>query len=274
MGHFLSCFEHDLAESAAVTDRTARRLVVFVHGWRGHPMDTWGGFPEPPDDVWWREADLLFVAYDSTKESMTASADRLRSRIGDFYPKPYEAVLTNEVASVRDDRDRDYEELIIVGHSLGAVVARRAVVDALDEWASTDYEGRTRPSILDARLRLFSPASAGFAPRGLLGAFRATPTWWVAEMFLRRGGAYPDLQPGSPVLVSTRQRTERYGSEDARAGALAAHLLWANPERVVTTERYDTDPVSRTMDGTDHRSVCKPDIGYPAPFDFVQAGTL
>jgi len=274
MGHFLSCFEHDLAESAAVTDRTARRLVVFVHGWRGHPLDTWGGFPEPPDDVWWREADLLFVAYDSTKESMTASADRLRSRIGDFYPRPYEAMLTNEVASVRDDRDRDYEELIIVGHSLGAVVARRAVVDALDEWASTDYEGGTRPSILDARLRLFSPASAGFAPRGLLGAFRATPTWWVAEMFLRRGGAYPDLQPGSPVLVSTRKRTERYGSEDVRAGALAAHLLWANPERVVTTERYDTDPVSRTMDGTDHRSVCKPDIGYTAPFHFVQAGTL
>lgn len=272
MRHVNSRFSHTLGSHALVSTATATRLIVFVHGWRGDATATWGEFAKPPTDEWWGSSDLLFVDYDSTKESVVATADRIRARLKDFYPTPHEHMLVRDGVAVRAGWNAPYEELIIVGHSLGGLVARRALVDALDEWRGKSFTPASRPDILDAALRLFSPASAGFLPRGALGALYAAPLWWVADMFLRRGGAYLDLQPGSATITSTKEWTEAYGVGHEHAGALAASLLWANPEKVVATERYATDAQTRTADGTHHASVCKPTAEYSLPYHFVKTG--
>ena len=274
MPHIDSLFPHDLAQHALVSLQPARRLIVFIHGWRGDATETWGEFVDPPAEDWWDEADLLFVQYDSTAETVLATADRVRERFRDFYPTPSELMVVCEGYAVREDWQRPYDELVLVGHSLGGLVARRVVVDALDEWKSEGYAPDKRAGILDARLRLFSPASGGFLPRGILGALNAAPLWWVVEMFLRRGGAYLDMQPGSETLRTTQAYTEAYGVGDPNASALAASLLWANPEKVVATVRYATDARTRTADGTDHRSVCKPTDEYDLPYRFVRTGQL
>lgn len=74
------------------------------------------------------------------------------------------------------------------------------------------------------------------------------------------------------MLVDTRARTERLVNTEPDTGALRARILWASPDQVVIEGKYDSDVVSRSVDGMDHGSVCKPNSGYQAPWQFVERG--
>lgn len=280
---FAHCYvdlEHPLAPAGVVATVPARRLVVFVHGWGGTAYESWGDFDAPPPgDPWWAESDLLFTQYPSRTQTVLAAADHLRTFLRDFYPTPYRPMLEFDGIAVREDVTSRYEELILVGHSLGGLVLRRALVDEIDEWSHAGSLPSARPDILDGQLRLFSPASAGFVPRGWLALVFAA--WPGLDRSLRAGAAYVDLAPDSLAISETRRRTERYDTRAGDARALGAQILWANPEDVVLTERYDTDQASRTVDPTihpqgkvAHADVCKPTDGYLVPYGFVVNGEL
>lgn len=252
---------------------SGKRLVIFVHGFGGSATGTWREFPTSGNVAkWWQESDMLFVGYDSTKDSIPGVASRLRLNIDRFYPKPFQAAMMVDGAPARDDILSDYQELVLVGHSLGGLVARRALLDAAQLWMDDRDAGPVeRPRILDAQLRLFSPASAGFRAAGLLGAIMALGPIGALDSYLRKSSAYIDLQPGSTTLEDTRRRTElmarRPGTE-----ALRARILWANPDDVVIAERYDSDFVDAFEDGQSHQSICKPNSSYQSPWRFAETG--
>lgn len=255
-----------------------KRLVVFVHGFRGGATRSWRNFPDGGKERrWWRESDLLFVGYPSHRDNIAATAYRLRQEVPRFYPSlPHEFLEVDGIA-LASRSDTLYEELILVGHSLGGVVIRRALIDAAEEWAqqlAVDPQA-PRPKPLDAKVYLFSPATAGFRPAGWLGFLRSGPAWTLIEMQLRRASAYSDLQQGSEILEHTKRRTEAAlgGSRVSDLSALRAQILWANPDDVVIAERYDTDFVDHFIDGQDHGSLCKPHEMYPTPWNFVERGT-
>ena len=58
-----------------------------------------------------------------------------------FYPTPYSQVMVLDGIPVLDDISSPYQELIIVGHSLGGLIVRHVVVEESDEWTKT---GRLR----------------------------------------------------------------------------------------------------------------------------------
>jgi pimeloyl-ACP methyl ester carboxylesterase len=248
-----------------------RRLVVFVHGFRGRAVKTWMHFPELDEgQTWWTESDLLFVGYRSTRDTITGVAHDLRAQLERFYPAPHpEAVQINGKAP-RKNLD-NYDELIVVGHSLGGVIVRRAACDAAQEWLDAG-KPQDRPALLTCKLRLFSPASAGFRPAGVLGVLEAAGAWRGLEMVLRASSAYVDLQRGSEILTQTRERSEalvRLGGFDA----LKAHIVWSKRDNVVVTERYTTDWVDGAWPDTSHGSVCKPVPGrFQEPWVFVETG--
>jgi alpha-beta hydrolase superfamily lysophospholipase len=249
------------------------RLVVFVHGFAGAALNTWQYFPET-DREWWSSADLLFVGYDSRRDNITGTAARLRRELPRFYPYIRDELAEIDGVRVRPSATGEYRELVLVGHSLGGVILRRALCDVAQEWQnqSETQPDSPRPRLLDARLCLFSPASAGFRPAGLLGLTRASPFWLAANLQLRRASAFTDLQPGSQILVETRARTQRLVNlHRDELSALRAGILWANPDNVVITERYDTDFADDAIDNTTHRSVCKPHREYEAPWVMVEA---
>lgn len=254
-----------------------RRLVVFVHGFRGKAVRSWQQFPGGGErSSWWRESDLLFVDYPSQLDDLTGTANRLRRQIPTFYPELSKNLLCTEGVAVRDPTWNQYDELFLVGHSLGGMIIRRALSDLADEWLADLAEdpNRAMPTLLEAQVRLFSPASAGFRPGGFLAFLRSGPTWPLLEAKLRFSTAFTDLQPSSPILRETRARTEKAasGPEAGRLKALRPDLLWANPDQVVLSERYDTDRSSDSEDGTTHRSVCKPRGHYEVPWIFVETG--
>ena len=68
------------------------------------------------ENAWWREADLLFIGYESQRDSITAVANRIRSQLPRFYPAPYRPALERDGLPIRDDVTTPYSELTVVGH--------------------------------------------------------------------------------------------------------------------------------------------------------------
>lgn len=248
----------------------ARRLVVFVHGFRGRATSTWNKFPQSGQvGKWWQESDMLFVGYESMRENISSVADRLNTRLPHFYPTPFAPAMTVEGIPARDDISSPYEELILVGHSLGGLIIRIALADAAQQWVNS--QGTIRPPLLSGQTRLFSPASGGFQPAGLLRLFMAGAMWEVIEMYLRTSSAYTELQPESPTIVDTKKRTESL-FEKTGFSALQASILWANPDNVVRAAWYATDRFRDSADGQSHSTVCKPKAEYLRPWQFVEVG--
>ncbi len=213
---------------------------------------------------------MLFVGYKSTRDNITSVADRLRRKLPDFYPIPFPPAMNVKGVAPRDDVSTPYEELILVGHSLGGLVIRCALVDAAQHWVN-ETPGTALPILLSAQTRLFSPASAGFRPAGFLALAEALGWLRGAEIRLRMSSAYTDLQPGSSTLVGTKERTEEL-CRTSQVPALRARILWANPDDVVMAEWYSTDAFRDSEDGQSHLTVCKPDDNYPRPWQFVETG--
>jgi hypothetical protein len=65
-----------------------RRLVVFVHGFKGRSVKTWLDFPAAGSRPWWREADLLFVGYKSLRDNITSVANRLPRELPKVLSQP------------------------------------------------------------------------------------------------------------------------------------------------------------------------------------------
>jgi alpha-beta hydrolase superfamily lysophospholipase len=209
---------------------------------------------------------MLFVGYPSTGDTITGASSRLRRHLPNFYPVPHKAAMGDRHPA-RLNPERPYTELVLVGHSLGGVVLRNALVDAAQEHRN----GGDRSVLLEASLRLFSPAHSGFRGAGALGRAKTTPAWKIAEFFLRDAAAYSDLQPGSETLVNLKDRTNALSPDYP---ALRASIVWANPDEVVMSERFEND-IHDSIDRTDHRSVCKPKQHvYEAPWDFTEHGRI
>jgi pimeloyl-ACP methyl ester carboxylesterase len=238
---------------------TPTRLVVFVHGFGGHPVESWNFFYRPPpDDPWWITTDLLFAGYDSKRRTITGVANEFRREIEHFYPRIRHDLAELQGVTLRPTERDCYEQLVIVGHSLGGVIVRHAIADSVERAAGSTAQ----VLLVNSTVRMFSPATAGFQAAGFLGMLRATIAWRAAELYLRRSSAYSDLQPGSPYLSALQRRTERLAGRSGAVRALKPSILWADPEEVVVCARYDTDPPDDSEPGTTHKSVCKPTIAY------------
>lgn len=229
----------------------ADTLIVFVHGFAGDPSKTWRGFPRVIDsDKAYSDADALFLAYDSIRSSVRVAAEELLRTIERVYPR-HQGIFGSSV-----DLERDYRSLVLVGHSLGGVVIRRAVALSRKAPQNSPVSDLTK-----ADLRLLAPALGGARPAGLLGVAKNAGALFSAVLAVSGfSPSYNELTGDGDSLLSLRQQTESWADREPGFDATKARVWWAARDNVVTEVEYLHDTVYPSLPGSDHTSISKPTL--------------
>jgi pimeloyl-ACP methyl ester carboxylesterase len=248
--------------------------VIFVHGFLGGAESTWLNFQEAICSQvtdHWSKCDVFFFSYRSFRDDITESADDLLKFIQKIFPDPPESIFKIpkrvrglpcllELALVRPT----YEQLVLVGHSEGGIVIRRAVDLAY---------AREITTVLMARLALFAPAHKGVKLSGWIGACLAVGRVdAILIPILNTSPAFVEMKQG-PLLAEVESHTLAYQSESKAAGkgvpALHAHIVYGKDDHVVQKGFIKGDCLHSSEKGKDHISICKPKTGYDRPLTFV-----
>jgi hypothetical protein len=278
-------------KSYALIPEKSRTAVVFVHGFAGSPTGTWHDFHHlsreyAPEFPWWDTAALFFYKYDSTRTPIRVNATRLRDFITVILGPPTEPRPEGDDApgaSADNQPGRTYESLVLAGHSEGAVVIRRMVLDRVEALVKRGHKQRlTGPElaqwvegqaagdqILSSRLYLFAPACAGTNFSGFLGFMHGVSGFFsaIASSSLVRN----ELVKGSPILENLHTGTDRAHDTYDGIRAVPAKVLFGDHDQVVYTEIYTCDDMEEPFAiGHDHFSVCKPRYVYKRPLGFVR----
>jgi pimeloyl-ACP methyl ester carboxylesterase len=266
-----------MADSQAMLNRGPRvsTAIVFVHGWGGSAGGTWEEFPAAlrtlPEAA---GADAFFIDYPSTKHSVAVCGDEMREFLVDLLRSPSTNVVNPSLpagAPPRGSAER-YARIVIVAHSMGAVVARRALLDL-------DREELSLPERESIRFLFFAPAHRGSdLPKLVASGFgldvlpgsrligQALRIYYRSLTDLdRNSDCLKDLRDDSKAA---RARRAQKGEPDDDLRALSLHAL---DDKVVSQDRFDEDHRGRPIARRHHRSVCKPDAAYRRPVDELRA---
>ena len=107
------------------------KAILFIHGYGGDVITTWSDF----HDLLLGCAkcsgqDLFFYGYDGLRADMNASAAIFRTFLDRLFGKTASILADNLPLSASRPSTFRYDELVIAAHSLGAVISRRALLDA------------------------------------------------------------------------------------------------------------------------------------------------
>jgi alpha-beta hydrolase superfamily lysophospholipase len=239
-----------------------QKAVLFIHGFSGDAIKTWSDFHELlPNCVHCACRDLIFYGYDGLRAEMHASASIFRGFLNRFFETTKSFLEDNLPLSARRPDDFRYDELTIVAHSLGAVIARRALLDATK--SNSAWTDRTK-------LVLYAPAHKGAKVAVL--ALEAASSFPFLKLFgvgaRFESPLIDQLKPGSQALISLLEETSVATKDGANPHLVARRVVIAEYEKIVQNESFCIDPPPDTIPETTHTSVCKP------RHDFLQPLTL
>ncbi|MGC3997994.1 MAG: alpha/beta fold hydrolase [Anaeromyxobacter sp.] len=235
-------------------------VILFVHGFGGASETTWHAFPAMlPREPKCRSTDVVFYGYDSLRSGVIALATRFREFLQVVLESPSDAINPT-IDFGRRPKGFQYKKVIVVAHSLGAVVARRALLDL----AQLDTPGLDR-----VRLVLFAPAHLGAdilpLAREALGVIRLVPIAALASWSYR---ALRDLDPRpSPVLQQLMAETQKLTATPP-SPHIARVVVHGYKDRIVAQQQFCADPLAK-FEPKNHVALCKPDAHYTNPIDYV-----
>lgn len=278
MMHRIPKFIPGYGDSYALLSNADKRdtAVVFVHGFGGKPTSTWRDFHGLVDEyagqhAWWTASDLFFYSYDSLRTPIRHNAARLADFVDTIWQGTWEKSGNSQ-----------YQHLILAGHSEGAVIIRRAVLDRYDrikltvEQENPTLDAAAIKSLLEARLttdfilgshlRLFAPACMGtnFSSwYGFLVSFSRFISAIASTSLVRN-----ELLPESTVLENLKLGTEAAHREFRRIRGLYTRPIFGVPDQIVVSDSYQGEEILWDR-GYDHFSVCKPSYTHIRPLEFM-----
>jgi pimeloyl-ACP methyl ester carboxylesterase len=241
-----------------------RKAVLFIHGFSGNALRTWSEFPELlPECSKCTGSDLYFYGYDALRDELIASAAIFRVFLDRLFGKTKEILAANLPPSAQRADDFEYDQLVIAAHSLGAVVARRALLDATIK--QSGWVARTK-------LVLFAPAHMGARVADL--ALEAASSFSFVKLFghiIRFASPFIDeLKPNSPELKSLLADTTAALEGGKNAHLVAQKVIIATRESIVSNIPFAKDPPPDAIAGTSHTTVCKPRKNFLQPFTYLE----
>ena len=239
-------------------------LVVFVHGFTGSPEGTWRDFPALlPTEPRANGADAMFFGYDSVFGNPADSAKQLREFMDVLWTSPA-ACWPDVIAKGRAGKQwLGYSKLVLVAHSLGAVVSRLALHDALARPSGPSW-GKA------AQMVLFAPAHKGAYRKEFIDLLGQTLlmvpkagrifkiTRWAIQKTIP---AAEHLQPKSKMLVDLENTAVELDRKKGLRSATAKRTVFGSRDLVVLQIPFGCDPPAGIARGDGHTSVCKPRIG-------------
>lgn len=241
--------------------------VIFVHGFGGHATDTWRDFPTALANASrCSGADLIFFSYDSLRSQVPFSAAQLRDFLNRLETDPANSFIKPSVADHRrsDDHFR-YRRVLLIGHSLGAVVIREALVQAAMDPVSRRWLG-------NIAIGLFAPAHKGARILDLasdaLGAVKLTFFKVIARGALQ---VLDDLEPESAVLKKLEEDTATLIRDQVADCFIAGAVVQGQRDQVVGMARFCQDPGPIIVTDKGHTDICKPKRDYRKPVEIVES---
>lgn len=243
-----------------VEHKEGKQLVVIVHGLSGRKTI------QPTVDLVrdvFTQADLLTITYDARVLSNADAyqiANRLESKIHEL------------------DQSRAYKSIILVGHSMGAMLARKAILwgygleeDRLAPKGRRDWVNRVE------RIVSLAGINRGWSidPRPKNMRSWKFITIWAGERIARltgTGALLLSMQRGAPFIADSRVQWVRLARAPAPDGSLnplpqVIHLLGDQDDIVARDDAQDLgvakDTVFVTLAGTDHKSIGEAVSGAP-----------
>ncbi|HEV2746380.1 MAG TPA: hypothetical protein VGW34_03670 [Allosphingosinicella sp.] len=236
----------------------ARRLMVFVHGFGGGSASTWSGAEtQLISDSRTGATDIVFYGYNSLRAQPELSAGKLRAflRAAASASADWNRVIASALG---EPVARVYDDVLIVAHSLGAPVARRAVLDSISEDA---------PWVDRVRLLLFAPAHMGALLSKLQKELSGTMGGLVASIAaLAKLRVLPldGLEPGSPFLNQLLSDSDKALKKGWADQVRARQVIFGDEEAVVLPQRFLEDPPPEVWEGYGHCEICRCPKTVPA----------
>jgi HAD superfamily phosphoserine phosphatase-like hydrolase len=212
----------------------ARGLILFVHGLGGDAKATWGRFPDYiAADGQLKDFDVGFFQYPTAVIGWAFWTRQFWKNIGRNFSKI--ATLADALRTLIDVRYPQHRPIVLVAHSLGGLIARQYLVDAVMG---------ERP-LRVSKLLLFAVPNTG---SGLANVARHLSWGHPHLRQLAKGAdALDNLNNSWTMLKLADKVAVRYvvAGDDDVVGEASARQFPGNPDVDVVLER-------------DHRSIVKP----------------
>ena len=245
--------------------------IIFVHGFGGKATGTWLEFPgmlqlEPLA----RNVDLIFFGYDGLRTRATNTAVMLEQFLNRLFTNANSVVNGTLPHEWHRKAGFTYERIVLVAHSLGAVVTRQALLDA---------HLRNRPWGQKTRMVLFAPAHCGSNLLRLVSSAAAGISIELPGFSVNGETAASALKIKLRVLQDLDEdcQTLRKLLDDTVAAIAPGGANYLVPRRVFHAEfddvvnpvRFAQDPPHDLLLGKDHMEICKPNGAFQDPITAV-----
>lgn len=256
--------DSDKSHHAVWSTNPTGNALFFVHGYGGNALATWAEFDRQlPDHSESDGYDLIFWGYDGIRSNTIASASVLYRFLDSLFEDPSSLANSTLADSAHRPDDFQYERLILVGHSLGAVLVRWALLMALQDG---------KPWVDRVELVLFAPAHMGARVKDLAlltsGHFHFLS--YFTSFVLFYSPLIDELDQGSQHLEELRRKTEEAIAQGNANCLIARKVVIAEHERIVNNLPFCRDPVPTTFLGRDHCNLCKPNSEFLDPISVLK----
>jgi hypothetical protein len=248
---------------ALLATNPKKQAIIFVHGFMGDYLKTWSSFELLlPERNSCSGQDIFFYGYNASTSTINGGASVFRVFLSNLMTNT--ARILNESLPAKGQRGQDfrYDKVLLVSHSLGAVIVRRAMVDATNsnvEWVGKTSQLHFAPAHLGARVtKLALEAVSGFKFLRFFAGLVQYASPLVDEL--------EENSPPIQALITDTELALRGGNRHLTA----RRVVWAEEEKIVPNRKFPGDPDAEVILGTTHTTVCKPSTTFNAPIEHLE----